>query len=307
LDFESFDISPPSVTDETTDGHACRDVMQAMVNTGSATSVQTVNTVQTFNAIPEICGNNQGQHLYLDVGKLPSDTAMITFTFDSDVAAGDFSRFWDIKVTQIPCRSKYDPPPGCLQWHTGIDGKFETFNFPGTTTVQHLQNQDYRVCIRQEEGYCGIQYCACTEENSMSLAADEAGSIGTVGSNCEEDWVEIEGSSCSGTANPALFNRYCGEFFTHTPATTIAGCCIVDCNGPFQVGFHTEEGQEGTGSDSNRGTCINYTQLPCGAFVEILRQYQMYQAIMHGLLKYCLIFINHKIKISLIIRKHSKT
>ena len=27
----------------------------------------------------------------------------------------------------------------------------------------------------------------------MSLAADEAGSIGTVGSNCEEDWVEIEG------------------------------------------------------------------------------------------------------------------
>ena len=42
-------------------------------------------------------------------------------------------------------------------------------------------------------GYCGVQYCACTEENSMSLAADEAGSIGTVGSNCEEDWVEIEG------------------------------------------------------------------------------------------------------------------
>lgn len=28
----------------------------------------------------------------------------------------------------------------------------------------------------------------------MSLAADEAGSIGTVGSNCEEDWVEIEGN-----------------------------------------------------------------------------------------------------------------
>ena len=62
LDFESFDIAPPSVTDETTDGHGCQDVMQAMVNTGSATSVETVNTVQTFNALPEICGNNQGQH-----------------------------------------------------------------------------------------------------------------------------------------------------------------------------------------------------------------------------------------------------
>ena len=62
MDFESFDIAPPSVTDETTDGHGCQDVMQAMVNTGSATSVETVNTVQTFNALPEICGNNQGQH-----------------------------------------------------------------------------------------------------------------------------------------------------------------------------------------------------------------------------------------------------
>ena len=62
LDFESFDISPPSVTDETTDGHACRDTMIAMVNTGSATSTSTVNTAQTFNALPTICGNNQGQH-----------------------------------------------------------------------------------------------------------------------------------------------------------------------------------------------------------------------------------------------------
>ena len=139
LDFESFDIAPPSVTDETDNGHGCQDVMQAMVNTGSATSVSTVNTVQTFNALPAICGNNQGQHskivenyaklqtcffifilvnnyhiyfifilVYLDAGTLPGDTAMITFTFDSTVGTGDFSRFWDIKVTQIPCNSKYE-------------------------------------------------------------------------------------------------------------------------------------------------------------------------------------------------------
>ena len=54
-------------------------------------------------------------------------------------------------------------------------------------------NQYISIYIYFKLGYCGIQYCACTEENSMSLAADEAGSIGTVGSNCEEDWVEIEG------------------------------------------------------------------------------------------------------------------
>ena len=61
MDFESFDIAPPDNTVET-NGGVCKDIMQATVNTGYATSVSTVATKQTFNAIPEICGNNQGQH-----------------------------------------------------------------------------------------------------------------------------------------------------------------------------------------------------------------------------------------------------
>ena len=44
------------------------------------------------------------------------------------------------------------PPNGCLQYHTGIDGRFTTFNWGGTPVTQHLRNQDYRICIRQEEG-----------------------------------------------------------------------------------------------------------------------------------------------------------
>ena len=61
-----------------------------------------------------IYSNEQLPHIfhiylvYLDAGTLPGDTAMITFTFDSTVGTGDFSRFWDIKVTQIPCNSKYE-------------------------------------------------------------------------------------------------------------------------------------------------------------------------------------------------------
>ena len=43
----------------------------------------------------------------------------------------------------------FSQPNGCLQYHTGIDGRFTTFNWGGT---QHLRNQNYRVCIRQEEG-----------------------------------------------------------------------------------------------------------------------------------------------------------
>ena len=48
----------------------------------------------------------------------------------------------------------FSPPPGCLQFHTGIDGRFTTFNWNNPTTAQitHLRSQNYRICMRQEEG-----------------------------------------------------------------------------------------------------------------------------------------------------------
>ena len=54
-------------------------------------------------------------------------------------------------------QNNFSHPPGCLQYHTGVDGRFETFNFPGGSPVNmHLPNQDYRICIRQEEGIMGF-------------------------------------------------------------------------------------------------------------------------------------------------------
>ena len=88
--------------------------------------------------------------MYLDIGRGSSDSATLAFTF-----SGTFSRYWDIKITQIPCGVAYDAPNGCLQYHTGIDGRFSTFNYglTGTpSTYSHLRNQNYRICIRQEEG-----------------------------------------------------------------------------------------------------------------------------------------------------------
>ena len=56
--------------------------------------------------------------------------------------------FWYVLSPFFLC----SPPNGCLQYHTGIDGRFTTFNWGSTPVVQHLRNQDYRICIRQEEG-----------------------------------------------------------------------------------------------------------------------------------------------------------
>ena len=64
------------------------------------------------------------------------------------------SKFWIdsyllIFIKNILHPPFFSPPNGCLQYHTGIDGRFQTFNFDGN---RHLRNQNYRVCIRQEEG-----------------------------------------------------------------------------------------------------------------------------------------------------------
>lgn len=162
----------------------------------------------TGQSIPVICGSNAGQHVYLDAGTQSGDTATLAFTF-----SGTYNRFWDIKVTQIPCNSNYDPPDGCLQYHTGIEGRFKTFNFDGN---QHLQNQNYRICFRQEEGYCCIAYKPCSVDKSFRFnpGAIAINTQAKIGSNCVEDYLVIEGSS--GTGRGQLQNRYCGGFLSST-------------------------------------------------------------------------------------------
>ena len=53
----------------------------------------------------------------------------------------------------------YRPPNGCLQYQEGLTGTIKTFNFDASSTeYQHLGSQSYAHCIRQEEGYCCVQY-----------------------------------------------------------------------------------------------------------------------------------------------------
>ena len=53
--------------------------------------------------VPPICGIMTGQHIYVDLGALPSDSATLNFGFTGTSTA----RLWDIKVAQIPCGANY--------------------------------------------------------------------------------------------------------------------------------------------------------------------------------------------------------
>ena len=59
-----------------------------------------------------MCGYNTGQHIYLDssVSSLTSNPS-ITMTFTGST----YSRYWQIRVDQIPCGSSYTPPHGRLE------------------------------------------------------------------------------------------------------------------------------------------------------------------------------------------------
>ena len=80
------------------------------------------------------------------MGTGESDSAELNFEFAAVVG----NRNFEMKVTQIICNSNARPPEGCLQWHTGTEGRIETFNFAGNN--QHLNDQQYNICIRQEMG-----------------------------------------------------------------------------------------------------------------------------------------------------------
>lgn len=124
LDMETFSIKALADTNENT---ACIDSL--------------VITSTNSQSIPTICGKNAGQHIYIDLGTPSTNTATLTFTF-ATTSTITTDRTWDIRVAQIPCSANYAPPSGCLQYHTGLTGSFQTFNFLETTTKAHLPSQE---------------------------------------------------------------------------------------------------------------------------------------------------------------------
>ena len=87
--------------------------------------------------MPPICGENAGQHLYLDAGAHSdtSATLSVVTTGTSDERQGHsvqcrvcremLCRRWRILVSHILCSSTLNPPTGCLQYLWG--GSTEIF------------------------------------------------------------------------------------------------------------------------------------------------------------------------------------
>jgi len=248
LDFETFQIQGPATTLEALDAHNCVDSFVAKGTSGGPT--------------PVICGSNAGQHIYVEMGNSGStDTAELTFSF----AGASTARTWEIKATQIPCGANWRQPEGCLQYHTTLTGRFQTFNFADIAS-QHLASQDYGICIRQEEGYCCIQYTLCSDANSFSLTMLHANA--KLDTDCVTDYVGIAGVSanCPASVGSSTHTKLCGALFTAVEAAELAQTRLCDCTAPFTIDIFTDatiDGVAPVAAAPARGLCLEYQQLPC--------------------------------------------
>jgi len=252
LDFDAFTIQGPAATNEPTNGHNCVDSFVVTGTSGLSS--------------PTICGMNAGQHVYMDMGAEASNTATVKFTF----SGASTTRQWDIKVTQVLCYGRSKPPSGCLQYLTDISGRFKTFNFDDATNQQHLASQDYNICIRQEAGYCCVEYSLCSDANSWTLSTNaNIANTADLDTQCDaDDHLKIQGLSgnCDpGNFHATLHSKICGAKFSSSTTMALAATDpnqrVCDCVQPFTVGVYTDAIQETAAL--NRGACLEYRQIPC--------------------------------------------
>jgi len=258
LDFEAFStIRSPTDTLETAGG-SCTDTFIA----SSAT---------TGDTTPTICGENGGQHIYLDIGEGEFNQGVLDFNFDTSASA--VGRSFEIKVSQIKCESPNRPPSGCLQYHVGTDGRITTFNFAGTSG--HLADQRYNICLRLEKGFCCVKYQVCTDAGAYTLHnsdldADPTTNQGSLAeSSCLTDYIIIEGSASTCDLTDTN-NRYCGERFADSNGV-LEHLEICDCTPPHRVTVVTDntnfaETITPTAESAtvlSQGLCLTYTQIAC--------------------------------------------
>merc|ERR1719266_2448863 len=244
LDFEQFDVIEP------TGATLCADTNHLEITGGDLT-------------FPAVCGNLQGSHMYVTMGNDDSDTVDIKVNVDGD--ANGATRKWEIKVAQIPCFSDYSPPDGCTQWFTEPSGTITDWSGADNKLQD---NVDYQVCVRQNMGYCCVEYQSCDGfkfGNGLTTGGVDAGA----GATCEAtaglngDWISIDGAGghCGGIVG---INKFCGSnlhFQTSTASAMVTNSIpVCDCTAPFKVGVHLET-VAATVADS--GLCLNYNQVKC--------------------------------------------
>ncbi|CAG7838219.1 unnamed protein product [Allacma fusca] len=267
LDFEEFTLAQPEPVD-----HQCESDLFA---------------VSGGRPVPIICGENSGQHMYIDAGPTSGNIKINIVT-----SGGSYARKWRIKVSQIQCNAQFRAGDSCLQYFTGMSGRMKSFNYgdpniPNPNPMMNngymefgmqLSSQEYSVCVRAEEGFCGIVYVPCKE----AMASNETFMVSSTSQNssvpqrtmsgadqCPSDWLGISCATDTGreqqTDGSSCVDRICGGTFTSLSGST-SHAPVFSFSRPFslRVHFNDFEMSDPRAPDQfNRGFCLDFVQQPC--------------------------------------------
>jgi hypothetical protein len=191
-----------------------------------------------------LCGALSGMHVYVEQGRLTTATSL-----DFTVAASGSATF-KIKVTQIECSSTSRADPDCNQWITGRSGTFQSYNWPTLA----LQGKTYSTCIRQEAGYCGMEYNQYLPNTPTSFEVEtKTGSLSHNAAAVVSGSVFIAGTGKTGQVSGSIFSDSLLD--THTTPSS------------FTTFGHTNVVQYATIAATQAGLTgykLAFTQIPCG-------------------------------------------
>nr|CAH0107938.1 unnamed protein product [Daphnia galeata] len=234
LDFISFTTAQPTAG-------TCTDTFQV----GGSTST-----------VPVICGDNNGQHMYLDVPSSATNPTDLQLMFNFAAGTGTIPRSWNIKIAMLPCGASYLAPKDCLQYFRSSTGLVRSFNWRdiGGAAVRQLNNQNYNICFRTEEIDKQVSSRMCFSACTVTNGGD-AFSITTVTANptfsavgptdaagalavCLNDFLLIVDGTDPTTG--LVGDRFCGNELNPNPAGLAASVPVCTRIRPFRITYRTD-------------------------------------------------------------------
>ncbi|XP_034483153.1 uncharacterized protein LOC117788479 [Drosophila innubila] len=242
IDFLAMSLAPP-----TGDGLCSTD---ALTITGGA------------SAVPTICGENAGQHVYVDFNGVSPITISVATS-----AGYTFNRQWQFQIRMIGCVSATLAPAGCLQYHMDTSGTIASFNYGsaassalnsiGVPGTRQLASMRYGICIRKATGMCSITYGQVSSDAYSFTMTNDVGAVDPTllataavqSQDCTTDYIVIPAPTQGGVSMPS--DRFCGLGLVSTTSAAK----------PFVVYSVTDANEEM--DISNRGFYLSYSQNAC--------------------------------------------
>lgn len=94
--------------------------------------------------LPILCGQNDGQHLYVDMGRGSANPVVLSVVTNGDM----IGRKWKVKINMIPCNNLDMAPSGCMQYFRSPSAVVQSFNYgPPVREFFFIKYIQYLICL----------------------------------------------------------------------------------------------------------------------------------------------------------------